>query len=106
LINYRFFNSLKDIKILDKRVTNLDVLNKIKSEWNNRKRLDRDVFVDALKSKFLTDCICLETKTKIKGYIQNIEMVPFGLLLMSDIQVILLLFRNRIIYFVVIINNI
>ena len=96
MINYRFFNSLKDIKILDKRVTNLDVL----------KRLDRDVFVDALKSKFLTDCICLETKTKIKGYIQNIEMVPFGLLLMSDIQVILLLFRSRIIYFVVIINNI
>ncbi len=60
----------------------------IKSEYLNKNKLSNDLFIDAESAKIVTDEICLSTGTKIIGYIQEIGLNPFGLLLFSDIQVI------------------
>ena len=54
----------------------------------NRDRVSKDIQVDAEAAKVLCENLCLYADTgKLIGYVQEINQNPFGLLLISDIQV-------------------
>jgi hypothetical protein len=76
-----------DFKVFPK-VTCEDVLNVIKSELKNANRLSSNIFEDVQSAKTVFDIIyCNDTET-FKGYIQEIKMDRFGMLLYSEKQVI------------------
>ena len=62
-------------------------LSKIKSEFVNRYKISNDVLVDAQAAKNVLDNIA-EPCNYIKGFIQEISAVPFGFILLSEIQVL------------------
>lgn len=64
----------------------------IKSEYNDLNRLSSDIYSDADLAKKMTDDLCLISKSELHGYIQEISLNPFGFLLISDIQVIIIIF--------------
>lgn len=57
----------------------------IKSQYSNRYRLSTDIFVDAEATKHMFQL--LYKTSNYSGYIQYIAQNPFGILLMSEIQV-------------------
>ncbi|CAF0945818.1 unnamed protein product [Brachionus calyciflorus] len=66
-----------------------DVLSKIKNEYVHRNRISNDIFVDALATKQIYSNVAISLKTgKISGFLQEINMDPFGVLFVSEIQVI------------------
>ena len=75
------------MKILPK-VTNENVLNVIKHELKNANRLSSNIFIDAQSAKTVFDNLYHDKlDTPIKGYIQDIRLNKFGMLLYSDKQV-------------------
>jgi hypothetical protein len=64
------------------------VVKQLKSEFKNEKRISTDLNVDAEASKVLCERMCLySTPEKLQGFVQEINSNPFGLLLMSHMQV-------------------
>ena len=66
---------------------NYDVLKQIKYEFKHKNRISTEVFFDANATKIITDSLIGNDNDKIKGYIQEIGLNPFGFLLISEIQV-------------------
>ena len=68
------------------------VLHKIKSQFGHRQRLDMDLIVDTNACKTMFDASHppdhLSPHGRIKGFMQNISLDPFGFLMMSNTQVI------------------
>ena len=62
-------------------------MKKLKSDYVHNYRFSKDLYVDCEATKRLFDILCNSVKYKYPGYIQEIIQNPFGLLLMSDIQV-------------------
>lgn len=69
------------------KVAKKSVLAVLKSEFKLKNRVSRDIMMDAQAAKFLCECTCVPT-THLRGLIQEISQFPFGLLLLSAIQVI------------------
>lgn len=74
-------------------ITNLSTLRGIKSDYVHRNRISTDVIIESMSAKTLLDKLCfskdilIKDKDSLKGYIQNISVDPFGLLLTFEIQV-------------------
>ena len=88
--NYEF--SKKYENLIDKNdiefLPSNAVLKTIKSEFKYNARISKDLYFDAEASKVLCQKLCLFShETQLKGYVQEIGQNPFGLLLMSNIQV-------------------
>jgi len=65
------------------------VLKTIKSEYKYNARISKDLYNDAEASKILCEKLCLFSHpTQLNGYVQEIGQNPFGILLMSHIQVL------------------
>ena len=62
-----------------------NALNVMKNEYINLNRISRDFYVDTETAKHLFDKFC--TGDKLGGYIQEINQNPFGMLMVSEIQV-------------------
>ena len=72
---------------IEKRIEK-HILHKIKSQFVHRNRLDADIIIDTDACKRLFDASYPpETPGRIKGYMQDISLCPFGFLLISNIQV-------------------
>lgn len=70
-------------------VSNSDVIRKIKSEYILKNRISRDMLIDSEAIKLAFDeSFQGENKQEICGYVQDISMNPFGMLLISKFQVI------------------
>ncbi len=81
ILNY-IFNSEKA------KPTNLNTLKMIKSQYVNRNRISTNIMIDTEACKVFSDIHCLISDVdSLKGYIQEINQNPFGLVLISDIQV-------------------
>ncbi len=79
--------------ILDnKKPTKKNILKHIRYEFRARNRVSRDLIVDAQAAKVLCEHLCLypHKDGELRGFIQEIRIDPFGMLLISDIQVFLL----------------
>ena len=64
------------------------VLAKIKYEEIHKDRLSTKLVDDAEAAKTVFDMFCLKTYNEgIDGYIRNISVNPFGILLLCDLQV-------------------
>jgi hypothetical protein len=59
----------------------------MKSEFFHRFRISSDVFIDSIAAKTVFDEIAFKVSGKIKGYLSNLGLDPFGFLLFSEIQV-------------------
>lgn len=59
----------------------------IKSEIVHKNRLATDLISDIQASKVIYDSTIFSEEYEIKGFIQEISLIPFGFLLMSNIQV-------------------
>lgn len=59
----------------------------MQSALRNFYKISNEAFLDALAVKNVTDQIFFDSKTHLKGYVQEICMSPFGFLLFSQIQV-------------------
>ncbi len=57
----------------------------MKYEFVHSNRISRDLYVDCDVAKLMLDKFC--EGDKLKGYIQEIMLNPFGILLISEIQV-------------------
>ncbi len=64
------------------------VLNTMKSEFLHRFKISSDIFIDSIATKTIFDEMAYKTGGKIKGYMSNVGLDPFGFLLFSEIQVI------------------
>ncbi len=73
-------------------VINQNVANIIKSEYVNRHKISNEICIDSEAAKLIFDR--LYCSNNFKGYIQYISQNPFGVLLISEIQV--RLFNGRI----------
>ena len=62
-----------------------NVLKKIKSEYVTKNKISNDIYTDCGAAKILFQCLC-RAKTFL-GFVQEIHQNPFGLLLISEIQV-------------------
>jgi hypothetical protein len=80
-------------------------LSVIKYEHEHRNRIATDVFVDADAAKRLCNKLCFvyDQNSILKGYIQEISHDPFGVLLISEIQVLFNISNKRTIIMVYII---
>jgi hypothetical protein len=68
-------------------VRSYNVLKNIKSAFKHQDRISLNVFVDAEAAKALSEQFCLLRETgNLNGYVQIFNQNPFGLLLMSHIQ--------------------
>ena len=83
-------NVYSEILLSEQRIEK-SILHKIKSEFTHRNRIDSDLIVDTHACKTMFDAshpsVPSQQHSHIKGFIQNISLVPFGFLLMSSIQV-------------------
>jgi hypothetical protein len=77
--------SILELKILPK-VTSDNVFNVIKNELKNSNRLSSNIFEDVQSAKTVFDNVDRSTAV-IKGFIQDIKMNRFGMLLYSEKQV-------------------
>ncbi len=68
-------------------ITNENVLNVIKSEQRNAGRFSSDVIKDAEITKNVLDRLCKNKDSIITGYIQEIRLNKFGILMFSEKQV-------------------
>jgi hypothetical protein len=60
----------------------------IKSENIHKDRISNDLITDCKAAKRICDALCLAfDDTDLTGFIQKIDLEPFGLLLISDLQV-------------------
>ena len=59
----------------------------MKSEIKHIDKLSNNISTDALASKTMSDKIFVTISGRIDGYVQEINLNPFGLLFISDIQV-------------------
>lgn len=59
----------------------------MRSEFVHRFKISSDIFIDSIATKTIFDEIASTTNKKIKGFISNIGLDPFGFLLFSEIQV-------------------
>ena len=64
----------------------MSTLKTIKNEFDHRNVLSKEFFSDAIACKKTFDTLWNETN--IKGFIQELNYEPFGLLMICDIQVI------------------
>jgi hypothetical protein len=67
----------------DKRGT----LQTIQNESKNARKYSNDIYYDCEATKVLSDSLCLATGCDLTGFVQEITQIPFGIFLMSDIQV-------------------
>jgi hypothetical protein len=81
ILNYIFYSEKA-------KPTNLNTLKMIKSQYVNRNRISTNIMIDTEACKVFSDIHCLISDVdSLKGYIQEINQNPFGLVLISDIQV-------------------
>lgn len=82
-----FATKIVQIFFLDQtKIVKKSIIGVLKSEFKLRNRLSRDFSLDSQAAKLLCDWICVPT-TNLRGYVQEICQQPFGLLLLSAIQV-------------------
>ena len=75
--------------------TKSSALYQAKYELKTKDRISRDILIDAEGAKILCEKLCITSikERAIEGYIQIIYQDPFGLILISEIQVIKLLYH-------------
>lgn len=80
------------IDLLSSKPENRHVLKNMRSEFRNRFKVSSDICIDAIASKTIFETLAkkITGNIKINGFIQNIGLDPFGFLLMSAIQVMIL----------------
>lgn len=66
----------------------IETYNNIKYEFDHKKRLSKELFVDCNATKEMSDKMTLKLNKNFNGIVQAIYHKPFGLLLFSEIQVI------------------
>lgn len=71
----------------------------MQSALRNFYRISNETYMDALAAKNVTDQIFFDSKTYLKGYVQEICMSPFGFLLFCQIQVLLISIKPKYKYF-------
>ena len=60
----------------------------MRSQFRHRFQMDNDLRIDADAAKLVFDTIIKKTgKSRIEGFIQEIQSNPFGALMISDVQV-------------------
>ncbi len=70
------------------KTTKLNTLSKIKYEELHKDRLSTNFIDDVQAAKELCDNLCFKiNENGIDGFIREIQLDPFGFLLISDIQV-------------------
>lgn len=79
----KFLNKI--VFILDK-VEDSKILSVIKSEFKLKNRIASDLHNDAAGAKIVFDNLLTENK-KIKGFIHELGIDPFGFVMTSEIQV-------------------
>ena len=73
---------------MDKKPVNVNVLKAIRNEMIHRERLSTNLMDDCRATKTLLDSTCLSSELhSIKGFIQEINDDPFGLILFTEIEV-------------------
>jgi hypothetical protein len=79
---------LNIIYTLAKRTESSDVLKVIKSQFIRRYKISNDISVDCNATKLSFESICHTSDSNaITGYVQEINQNPFGMILVSEIQV-------------------
>lgn len=71
---------------VEKYPTNQQVLNVMKHESKHEQRISNNLIIDAEASKTFCDKICLQIKHILSGYIQEVNLNPFGFLFVTGIQ--------------------
>ena len=79
----------------------------MKYEHVNREKISNDIFTDVLATKTNYDkqALRLIPNSSCTGFIQEISMVPYGMLLISDLQVIFNLNITAMRFYVVFFNR-
>jgi hypothetical protein len=57
------------------------------NELRRRNAFSTDIMIDAVGTKNVFDLTAIQPEEKVKGYISNIGLNPYGFLLFSEIQV-------------------
>ncbi len=71
-----------------KRSTNSNVLTVMKYSYKKKNRISRDLMTDCQGALNVCEGLCMPSNSScLQGYIQKINLVPFGLFMVSDIQV-------------------
>ena len=74
--------------LVEPKVTDKNVLNVLKFERLHSERLSNEITSDARATKKMLETMSLSLEDdSFRGYIQEIHQDPFGLTLVSDIQV-------------------
>jgi hypothetical protein len=70
--------------------TKPNILKQIRYEFNHKERISRDILNDVEASKFMCERLCIHPSKEgeIQGFVQKISQQPFGMILLSTIQVI------------------
>ena len=72
----------------DRKSTNRNVLKNIKHQFIRRNVISKDIFIDSDASKNLFEILCMPVNSNcIGGYVQEINLNPYGFHLLADIQV-------------------
>ena len=87
---------MNDLFFLEQKRTKIKTLSMIKKEFVDSFKLSNEIFVDSQASKVMLDSLCHSVNNRVSGYIQEISLDPYGLLLFSDIQVNLIRFCNKV----------
>jgi hypothetical protein len=77
-----------------KKPTKENVLKHIRYEFRARERISRDILIDAQAAKSVCEKLCLHPSKEgtLNGFVQQIFQDPFGMMLMSEIQVFFTIF--------------
>ena len=82
-----FFNNL--FLLESQKTTKVHILKNLRYEFKMRDRISRDILIDSQACKTLCEKLCLHPtkEDELVGYVQQIYQDPFGLMLLSSIQV-------------------
>ena len=95
------FPFFKDLK----KPTKENILKQIRYEFKHRDRISRDILIDSQAAKSICEHLCIHPSKEgeLKGFVQQINQDPYGMLLTSSIQV-KEIYSIKIIYFIIILN--
>ena len=79
---------------LEKKVTSRHALGMMRTEFYHRYKISSDIFIDAMATKTIFEDMSLKIYDRLNGFIQTIGLNPFGFLLFSEIQVVLLIINQ------------
>ena len=65
-----------------------NTLHKIRNEYFHQLRISADVYVDAMTTKKIFENMNFFKNETLNGFIQEVNMDPFGILFFSHLQVI------------------